>query len=173
MSDQTSNPSDAATHFVGIVNNNFVVQTLGATDRMFAWMMSNPKFVCVTGIEEKLVPNQTTYDSKTNLFTNEETEEKTTLPAPKPDVVASPGSPDSGVMHYLACIIGNDVVDVMGIDDDFYRFITNDFKLINVTGIQTKIIIGDTKYDASKNELVNPDNTTLPVPEIGNIALLG
>jgi hypothetical protein len=173
MSDQTSNSSDAATHFVGIVNNNFVVQIIGATDRVFAWMMSNPKFVCVTGIEEKLVPNQTTYDSATKLFTKEETEEKNTLPAPKPDVVAAYGSPDSGVMHYLACIIENDVVDIMGIDDDFYRFLTNNVTLVNVTGIERKIIIGDTKYDASKNELVNPDNTTIPVPAIGNIALLG
>lgn len=174
MSDQIT-PTDGsqATHYVGFVINNIFVNQIGATDRMFSWLMSNPTFVSVSSIHEQLVVNQTTYDSDKKVFQVNTTETPIIVSAPELDSVPEVDAPDSGVMHYLAAIINKDVVDIMGVDDELYRNILQNPIFVNVTGISSKLYYGETKYDAKNNQFVNPDNTILPVPEVGNIALLG
>ena len=64
-----ANPPDTSgTHNVGIVIKNIVEQQLGATERMFAWLMSSPILVPIKGIQDKLVVSQTIYDSVKKQF---------------------------------------------------------------------------------------------------------
>ena len=167
----TNPPDTSGTHTVGIVIKNIVEQQLGATERMFAWLMSSPILVPIKGIQDKLVVSQTIYDSVKKQFTVESTETPEIYSASDIDVINP--EKDSEELHYFACVVGKDVVDIMGVNDALYAILAQSPVFVNLTSVNTKVFYGETTYDAEKKLFTNPDDTTVPVPTIGNIALLG